>query len=145
MHTKYRGLHNIIAHLFADALKPAGGYQRYADYLQPWVWPKKMALTSQMRKICSPKRIRSNIDAHKMEGSASELLSVYSIFAHMAEEYVEMGVFKAAATVLIKFAIIVDLLLMVPRGNVDPYILHVAIKEFTGTVVTAFGVECLTP
>ena len=65
MHTLFvSGVFHIIAHLFADALKPAGGYQRYADYLQPWVWPKKMALPSQMRKICSPKRIRSNIDAH---------------------------------------------------------------------------------
>ena len=75
-----------------------------------------------------------------MKGFASELLSVYSIVAHMAEEYVEMGVFKAAATVLIKFAIIVDLLLMVPRGNVDPCTLHVAITDFMATIVMAFNV-----
>jgi len=146
MHTLFvSGVFNIIAHLFADALEPTNGYQRYADYLQPWEWPKKMASTSQMRKICTPKSIRSNIDAHKMKGSTSELLYVYSIVVHMTEEYVGMGVFKAAATVLIKFAIIVDLLLMVPRGNVDPCTLHVAVTDFMAAVVMAFSVECLTP
>ena len=146
MHTLFvSGVFNIIAHLFADALRPAGGYQRYADYLQPWVWPKTKASTTQLRHICNPKRIESNNTAKQMKGSASELLSVYSIFAHMAQEYLEMGVLQTAATVLIKFAIIVDLLLIVPHGNVDPYVLHVAITEFMGAVVTAFGAEAPTP
>ena len=145
MHTLFvSGVFNIIAHLFADALKPFGGYQRYADYLQPWQWPKTKGSTTQLRKICSPKRIESNNKAGKMKGSASELLSVYSILAHMAkEEY--LGVLRDAATVLIKFAIIVDILLLVPHGNADPDILHVAITEFMGAVVAAFGADCLIP
>ena len=121
MHTLFvSGVFNIIAHLFADAMKPFGGYQMYAGYLQPWHWPKAKGVTSQQRNICSPMRIESNNNAGKMKGSASELLSVYSIFAHMAqEEYLDRGVLTDAATVLIKFAIIVGSLLVVPHGKVD--------------------------
>ena len=150
MHTLFvSGVFNVIAHLFTKALKtlrPPGGYQTYRNYLQPWEWPKTKASTATMRNVCNVKRTKSNNEAHKMKGSASELLSIYPILAHLVQhEYLEKGVLQDEAIALIRLADIVDLLILVPRGTVDPFKLHVAITEFMGAVVTAFGKDCLTP
>ena len=81
-----------------------------------------------------------------MKGSVSELLSIYPILAHLVQhEYLEKGVLQDEAIALIRLADIVDLLVLVARGTVDPFKLHVAITEFMGAVVTAFGKDCLTP
>ena len=126
MHTLFvSGVFNVTAHLFTKALKtlrPPGGYQTYRDYLQPWEWPKTKASTATMRNVCNVKRTKSNNEAHKMKGSASELLSIYPILAHLVQhEYLEKGVLQDEAIALIRLAEIVDLLILVPRGTVDPF------------------------
>ena len=142
------GLLGLEFGLLISALRPHGlNYNNFHDYLQLWTWPHRLSSRSATGKdCCSNKRSASSLRAGVFKHTASEGLSVYPILCH----YVEKAILPTNLEVLachsfMQLCLVLDMLIMVPRGVVPPAALQAEIERHLQMFKRAHGEEEMIP
>jgi hypothetical protein len=143
------GVFNVMLYLLFEAFvqerRPV--YKAFSGYLDQWSWPgKNNAKASELAKIFSTERTKSNRKAKHIKCSASEcwnLLAPLTAFLH--EVLLTFDSCKAECEVFLALLKIIELVSATSRRKVEPATLLVAAEDFLAKFATTFGVEMTTP
>ena len=118
-------------------------YKMLHDYLQHWILPKRTH--KNLASLLLPKRQEANKKAKSFKASASEGLSLFSIFAYfLLQIVVPLNVCSAGVAVLLSLSNIMELLLAIPLGFCTPDQLRQQIADFLQKCLAAKCREHMT-
>ena len=104
-------------------------YKMLHEYLQHWILPKR--IHQNLASLFLPSQQEANKKAKSFKASASEGLSLFSIFVYfLLEIVVPLNACSAEVACLLSLSNIMELLLAIPRGCYTPDQLRQQIADF---------------
>ena len=135
------GVFNVITFLLCKALKNAcvsDVYSRFEHYIATWVLPRRLGSSKQLSSMFSKKRETADEKAKVFKCQASDGLTAIAVIAvYVQKVFMKAGLAIAECTAFLHLANIVDLLVAVPSGRIQPDTLRDSIGPFLDSCVAA--------